>query len=332
MSSFGKFGLFLLILVILGAIILVAVQQFRGGEVTFFSSLFSNHRDWFPWLPDWAKLSLSPLTPFSVQTSTSTTSTTPVVKATVTPTPPKTTKTTTTTQPVITPPQGFTSSQLSPFYNKVTLASIHAASGNSDAARFSVRAGSSISGTVDVTGWTVRTNKGQVARISSAVSVYEPSGSSAESDILLKANEYVTVYAEQTSPVGKNFRLNRCTGYLNSSYTFNPKLPSNCPAMYERSEIVGLSGECQSFILSFGGCKVPTSAQLNQYSTLDGGACRSFLNRFGYGSCFSKYSATVGFLSTEWRVWLRDYVNFDPLHDRILLYDRSGLLVDEYTY
>jgi|GEM_PF-1688646 hypothetical protein len=325
MSSYVKFAFFLFVLVVIGAIAYVGIQQFRGGEITFFSTLFEKHREWLPSLPDWAKLTFSPITPFTVETATSGGSTAPrpTPKPTPVQEPPK---------PTVVPPQGFTVSQLSPSYKAVSLASVRAAQGNFDTANVTLRADYSLSAPIDITGWVIRGNRGELARIPRAASIYPPSGLLSESDIVLGKGEYVEIYSGAVSPVGRNFRLNQCTGYLNSSFTFNPRLPEACPSMYDRSEIIGLSGECQSFIMSFGGCRIPTTAEVNRYSTQDGGACRSFLDRFGYGSCYNKHNGKSGFLSSEWRVWIRDRMNFDPLHDRVLLYDRSGLLVNEYVY
>ncbi len=65
--------------------------------------------------------------------------------------------------------------------------------------------------------------------------------------------------------------------------------------------------------------------------------CYDVLSTINYQGCYEKNHAGKNFLSNEWWIWLGKYsqpqVNiFDPLHDRVLLFDANGKLVDEYIY
>ncbi len=232
-------------------------------------------------------------------------------------------------KPAVNPPAGFSVSQLSPYYGQVKIG--HPSQGGSfNPSQFSIRADYSLTAPVNITGWSVKSNNG-ILFFPKAVSDYSPSGLAPNRDIALSKNEYVNFYSN-FSPVGTGLRMNKCTGYLNNSIKFNPQLPNNCPSMYERSEIAAFSGACQSLILSLWGCSVPTPDQINllPYSDTE---CRAILlNRLNYDSCYSRYHNDADFFSNEWRVWLQSQFNFDWTHDRLQLFDRSGLLVDQYIY
>ncbi len=233
-------------------------------------------------------------------------------------------------KPAPTPPEGFTAAQLSPYYGEVKIGNVSAASSWSSLAQFSLTAsyGGSES-PIDVTGWVLKSNRGG-ATIPTAAADYNPSGFESSGDILLRSGDTLNVYSS-VSPVGVNFRMNQCIGYLNNQYKFSPSLPQNCVSVYDRSEIVTFSGACQNYILSLWSCSVPTPDQINNFSGEP--ACQAILNsRFNYNTCYSRHRFDSGFFTNEWRVWIGGLINFDPSHDRILLFDRDGLLVDEYIY
>lgn len=186
--------------------------------------------------------------------------------------------------------------------------------------------------TVDITGWKLKSNKSEIA-ISKAVEIYNPSGFGAEGDIVLKPNNYVDLYG-LTSPLNKNLRLNKCFGYLQNIYNFQPiYLPNNCPYV-SRDDIKQLSGQCQNYIYSLGSCQLPDTYFYNSLpGTAEGNDCRAFLNNIGYGNCFRGHYQDQDFLSDNWIIWLgQQNLNLDPQHDYARLYDKEGNLVSEYNY
>ena len=97
---------------------------------------------------------------------------------------------------------------------------------------------------VNITGWKIKSNKNE-AIIPQAVEIYEPSGFAPAGDIILKPNNYAEIYSF-ISPLNRNFRLNKCLGYLEGIYNFQPiYFPKNCPS-FSRSDIRYLSSQCQS--------------------------------------------------------------------------------------
>ena len=186
--------------------------------------------------------------------------------------------------------------------------------------------------TVNITGWKLKSNKGEIV-IPKAVEIYDPSGFTPTSDIILKPGNYVELYT-LTSPLSRNLRLNKCIGYLGEIYNFQPiYLPSNCPT-FSNSEIRQLSGQCQSYIWSLSYCKTPDSGFYNSLpGTDEGNACRAFLQNIGYGGCFRSHKGDADFLSNNWIVWLgQQDINLDSQHDYLRLYDTKGNLISEYSY
>lgn len=228
-------------------------------------------------------------------------------------------------------PSGFTREQLSPYFQKITVSSVSPNRSQSVSSYSTIRLSSGISGneTINITGWKIKSNRREII-IPQAIGVYSPQNWEPEIDIVLSRGNYIYIYSNK-SAFNRNLRLNKCTGFLENTYDFIPSIPQNCPSI-SRSEYSYLSGECQSYIMSLRGCELPKTSFYNSFpGTNEGNACRAFLNTISPGSCFKKYRNDADFLSNEWRVWVNTDI-LDQSHDRILLYDKSGLLVDEYNY
>lgn len=228
--------------------------------------------------------------------------------------------------------RGFTREQLSPYFKKVRISSVSPSwnwQANSSYSTIRLSSGLSGSETINITGWKIKSNRREII-IPQAIGVYSPLVWEAEKDIVLSRGNYVYIYSNK-SALGKNLRLNKCIGFLENIYDFIPSLPQNCPSI-SRSEYSNLSGQCQSYIMSLRGCELPKVSFYNSLpGTSEGNACREFLNTISHGSCFKKYRNDTDFLSNEWRIWVNTDI-LDSQHDRILLYDKTGLLVDEYSY
>ncbi|RJQ28828.1 hypothetical protein C4571_02975 [Candidatus Parcubacteria bacterium] len=219
-------------------------------------------------------------------------------------------------------PEGFSAQDISPHFGKVQLGSVSAG----PSGRISLYANFKDDESVNITRWRIQGNDGS-HYIPQAVNVYDPSGLSSESDIFLKNGEFVNLYFT-SSAIGKNIRLNKCIGYLQGANQFSPSLPLSCPYI-DRGDIRHLTGTCQNYLLSLGGCRLPAAnppVPFNDY------ACRAYLDTINYRGCFDRYSKDSDFLSREWWVWIGSTQFLDPSHDRVLLLDRLGLLVDEYSY
>jgi len=220
-------------------------------------------------------------------------------------------------------PAGYTIAQLSPFFHKIRFGSLYAGSTYSYGT-ISLSYSTNGTTTIDVTGWQIKSNRSG-EYIPTAVNLYDPSGLTAPTDILMQKGQVLNIYSD-TSPF--NLRLNKCIGYMQNSNHFNPALPSNCPYV-NQSDISTFTGACQQYIYSLGSCSLPNmnsiSIPQNDY------ACRAYLENLNYGGCFAKHVNDSDFLSNEWRVWTGSSV-IDRIHDTVLLLDRNGLLVDLRKY
>ncbi len=230
-------------------------------------------------------------------------------------------------------PSGFSRGQLSPYFEKMRISAQNYSFYTYNPSEFKIYSNLSDDEKVNVTGWRIKTNHGEII-IPQAINVYEPSGLTSPQDIVLSTNNYVNIYLS-INPINKNFRLNKCMGYLQNTYIFNPSLPQNCPSL-SPSDISYLSGKCQSYIRSLWGCMVPNEDSDSFYASVGGSSreeveCRAFLDTINQNGCFQKHRWDDDFLSNEWRVWVRQHI-LDSQHDRVLFFDKQGLLVDEYAY
>jgi hypothetical protein len=221
-------------------------------------------------------------------------------------------------------PAGFTASELSPYFHQVVFGSISAAT-YYYYGTISLETNIPQNQKIDITGWQIKTlDSGEY--IPQAIDVYDPTGLTAPSDILVGEGDTVYLYSSTGS---FNLRLNECIGYLAPFTNSEPLLPEICPPL-NYSQIQNFTGQCQNYIESLGLCQAPnlSSPQIppNDY------ACQDYLqNNLTYKSCFDQHEADANFLSNQIWVWTGNNV-LNPDHDTVELLDRNGLLVDIETY
>ena len=229
-------------------------------------------------------------------------------------------------------PPGITPSQVSPYFGQIKIGGVSAYFGFGQQTQFQLSSSLPPGVNVNITNWYIKGNRGDAIVVPKAVNFYDYTGFSPETDIVVTGNAIVNFYSN-TSPMAKNLRLNKCTGFLNAQYNFIPALPQSCPALFNRGQIVTLSGYCQSYLLSLGACQLPST---NFYNSLPGNnesnACRYFLNTIAPKVCWDQHRGDPDFLSNSWLIWTNQNPSFDPLHDDLKLYDQNGRLVDRYTY
>jgi hypothetical protein len=237
------------------------------------------------------------------------------------------------------PPLGFTVAQLSPYYQKARLITLtHPYSYADTRAQFTVSYDGGGSSTVDITGWTLKGNGTYGISIPTAILDYQQStfGYNTSTNrgtdhIVLRSGDRASFYSWAGQMNGLSFRLNKCTGYLNEQYAFNPSLPNECPRI-DDSRVVLYSGKCQDFIRSMSTCKMPNFDAVNQITGPNDAECKALILKQNYSGCYSAHRNDPDFFSREWRVWMNQNFPFDFLHDRVVLYDNEGKVVDVYIY
>lgn len=309
----GKVVAILFLVLAIGAL----VYFVRSGAIKEFSSLGEG----FKFGLDFSSSSFKAPRSYGGSGTSSVTATPPA------PFPPISSGGTTQVQPQIKnrAPEGFSEADLSPHFGKIRISSAYAGSGISYG-RVVLSAGFDIGGRINVSGWELRANRGGQF-VPQAISLYDPTGLASEGDIFLGSGEALTLYTTQ-SAIGKNLRLNKCIGYLENTNKFTPSLPLACPYLGNEPEVSVFTGRCQDYVRSLGSCRLPDAdpdVPSGDY------ACESFLDSINYRGCFERHRGDPDFLSRDWWAWTgRRFL--DERHDRILLLDRDGKLVDVYSY
>ena len=215
---------------------------------------------------------------------------------------------------------------ISPYYGKVKISSIQSETEYRPSLirlRVNIYPGDKI----NITGWRIKTRKGEII-IPQGIEKYQSNIS--PRDIVIKESLYIYLIGD-SDPLGrnKNFRVNKCFGYLKSRYSFYRPFYTYCPKP-KLEDISHLNPYCQEFILRLPRCEIPDYSD-NTKIMFDM-ECRNYIDtKFNYRSCFKDLSRDEDFLTNYWYVY-RDTNIIEPLHDTIYLYDPNGLLVDKYMY
>jgi len=221
-------------------------------------------------------------------------------------------------------PDWVPASKISPYFREVRLSSLRAGSSRSQG-HVTLKSSSNREEKINITGWQIKAKNGGTF-VPKAVEFYMPTGLSSEVDIRLAKNDQVTIYTTM-SPIGQNLRLNKCIGYIDQETKFSPALPNQCPRP-DDDDVRQYSAQCIDYVGSIRSCEVPKSDPPLPYYDYQ---CREYLKQFTYQGCYGNHYSDPDFLSSQWRAWSGS-VFLNPKHDRILLLDRSGLVVDYREY
>ena len=217
---------------------------------------------------------------------------------------------------------------LSPYYGQVTMSGSGLTS--KDASKEKLTFTSKGAEPIYMRGWTVGSEKYNTsfALPDSAFEIPNQPYYQYEDELFITSKRKIAVFSG-TSPIGVNFRLNKCVGYLDAYYKFDPVLPNLCVKPTE-AEMDGLNAYCKKAIgSSVASCKEP---DLND-AMIDA-ECRDFMKeRLSYSKCVENNNMFYDFLLDEWRVYLRRSSEIWPNEkDAILLRDKDGLLVAKMKY
>ncbi len=221
-------------------------------------------------------------------------------------------------------PPGFPKNLISPHFHEVRITQVSPVQSNTPNTYETVVLTANTN-KASIGGWILASNRGHEF-IPPAISKLNPSVPAIVQDIVLKNGETLTLYSS-LSPLNANFRINKCTGYLNNTYHFDPPLPQECPMVNQR-DITTFTGACQDYLLSIGSCQSSAPGYLIPNYDY---ACRAYVQRLNYQGCVNAHRADADFLGSAWLAWT-GHRFMDPLHDQILLFDANAKLVDRYVY
>jgi hypothetical protein len=217
-------------------------------------------------------------------------------------------------------------------YNKVKVTSVSHSS-------ITVKAQlSSDSERINITGWKLKTRKGEIA-IGKGVEIFAPGSSLLEKDLLLKKGDLMNIMSA-SDPFGtrKIFKTNKCFGYLKDSYSNFPSTLSMtkiCPKV-DKTKIWSYSKDCQNSIKKLESCKPLETDVYKNLSVYFESGCQSYIDNYtaqylNYNGCVRNYFRDKDFLKNYWYY----YAGYDiacSCEDYVYIYDSNGLLVNRFLY
>ncbi|MDO8601230.1 MAG: hypothetical protein Q7R46_00950 [bacterium] len=245
----------------------------------------------------------------------------------------KTAPKTITTQPA-TPPVTQPKSDISPYVGKVKISGIR---------KQTLTTPSLITltatGQIDITGWKFETKTGYFLIPKGMEQINPFSPALVLQDILVKSGDTIYLSSDQNPFLqrNKNFRPNKCMGYLSNSVNFTIPLPQSCPQIQIDKLPSYLNYWCKEYIKTLGNCKIPTSDSLAKYELGKDDSCMSYLNaNYNYSGCFSNYQKDQDFYSNQWHIYLdliyKEIFPWTNEFDTLYLKDKNGLIIDKYDF
>lgn len=181
---------------------------------------------------------------------------------------------------------------------------------------------------IDITGLFIKNQKNEKVNIPQAVEILYLQSGDSKKNLILEPGKSVIVFSG-ASPVGKNFRLNICAGYLNY-FNFPSKLPAECPKPIDQ-EFIDFNKTCRDYIKNLKVCTHPNTADFKPVFEKQ---CTDYLlNTFNYSNCVTRYRFNSDFLKNDWYIFLdRSLSLWDDSHDEAKLLDKDGSLIAAYSY
>jgi len=219
---------------------------------------------------------------------------------------------------------------ISPYLNKVKISNVEI--GNSSRpSLITLRTDLKQDEKINLTGWQIETKNGTFDVPKGMEKFRTFYTKEPKDDIIVKRDDIIYLY-NSSNPIGegKNFRSNKCFGYLERYDYFDFPISKRCPKP-EESEIYHLSPCCKSFILKLGRCEFPDySDNSNIYQDRE---CTDYLSKnLNYSGCFNNYHQDEDFLENKWHIYLEEEIIVENDWDTLYLRDENGLLIDKDSY
>ncbi len=231
----------------------------------------------------------------------------------------------------LTPAQRSFSLNISPYFNKVNISSARIES-SSRPSLITLKANIKDNETINITNWSIEGSRGKIIIPQGVEKYYHYYNSYTNEDIFIKKGDKIYLSAGY-NPLGKekNFRFNKCMGYLTSSFDFPITVSKSCPRP-TKQDVSHLEPCCQQFILGFRRCEIPDySENVNVRGDKE---CIEYMNEnLNNRACFMNHSQDKDFLGNAWHIYLdgKDIVAND-CYDTFYLKDQNGLVIDVYSY
>lgn len=183
---------------------------------------------------------------------------------------------------------------------------------------------------VVITGWILENSSGLRVAIGGGAPVLFPQPTVPSlQPIALDPGASAVITTGQSSG-DADFRVNKCTGYLDQANRFSHSLPRACPLI--RDEVSSrdrLPERCIDYVETIGQCQIPPAIP----ETLSEDCAQFVREHANYRGCFMRYRANDDFLGGTWRIFLkRNQELWKQRRETITLRDEQGKVVSELTY
>lgn len=246
-------------------------------------------------------------------------------------------KTTAAQQPAA-PPTATPKSDVSPYSGKVKISSLRVQT-LSSASLITLTTNFQQNEKTGITGWKFETKKGNFLIPKGLEQINPLDPALLAQDIIAKQWDIIYISSDPSPFLqkDKNFRPNKCMGYLSGARIFTIPLPQTCPRPQTDQLPSYISYWCKEYINTLGNCQAPTYDGLAKYELFKDDNCMSYLNsNLNYNGCFLNYQKDQDFSSNQWHIYLdsRDKEIFPWTNefDTLYLRDKNGLLVDKYDF
>lgn len=183
---------------------------------------------------------------------------------------------------------------------------------------------------INISHWTLEGKGGLKLPFGTASYLPYPSQINTQGEIFIQPGDTVFVVTGQ-SPIGTNFRLNKCVGYFSQYQDFIPNISRQCPYLKNEKLPTNLNDACIDYIDRMSRCKVETSPPLPPKLTPE---CRNLLiEKANYNFCVNNHKGDTDFYLDEWRIYLnRSAELWKQKRETIILRDEEGKVVDWRDY
>ncbi|MEK7630718.1 MAG: hypothetical protein AAB417_01695 [Patescibacteria group bacterium] len=181
---------------------------------------------------------------------------------------------------------------------------------------------------VDISDWVIGDSKGESYKLG-GISNLPGISSLYNQDRLILRNPARVHIVTGRSPLGENFRLNKCASYLSQYKTFTPSIPGSCPSPSREPGQDGLSDTCYQYVKTLSACRIPTNIPFFLDNT-----CREFIMRTAsYDACVKNHKSDSDFYGDEYWVYLnRPEHIWSDVRDSVILKDARGSIIKSISY
>src|SRR3989338_410328 len=184
-----------------------------------------------------------------------------------------------------------------------------------------------------ITGWKLKGKTGLDIAIGKGASyIYASIANQPQEDIYLKPGEKAVIITGK-SPLGTNFKLNKCAGYFEQFNEFIPELNTKCPLLRDEYLHSVLNDNCLDYIDRVSSCQTIISIPY-KYSSKLSSSCQDYVTQnANYKTCLENHKDDSDFYLPEWRVYLdRSEELWKKKRETITLYDDKNNIIDSKSY